>query len=614
MMQSPNLPADYDEDYDEDIDEQPLELPGAADEAPEAANGDGNGNGSTRGSSGPVSPRIQAAYDDDDDGGDEGGEDGFERVVEGADPAGDGEAAPPALASTPPPPAVDAPAPGRPQPVHPLPSRPTSAAAAPPALPPSLPPNPYHAAAAAAGPPPQQPAPSHPPADLTPSGSKLPPGLKYNPDLHPPKRHDLPVPEGLPGVRVADTEPERYWSLRAHLSDLCGIGGTSRFPGSQPISFDLESLKALEQEDFWVCEKSDGVRVLVLIVATGFGQEVYLIDRKNDIYQVFWLTFPHQDGAEYNHSNTVLDGEFVIDVDPATGQHIPRLLVFDLLVLDSENVMSKPLEKRYGRLTNFVVAPYKKFQATVPDEVRMQQPFEVVLKKQELSYGIEAVFRDHVPKLLHGNDGLIFTSAEAPYTPGTDPKILKWKPPSENSIDFLLQLKFPPRSDHPNEPDFLAKPVFMLMMNYGHEGHHYFDVMDVPDDTWEEWKASGEQYDDRIVEVVWDWTRSTWSLMRFRDDKYEGNFKTVVHKIIRSIQHGVEAEQLVAHAGYIRKAWKMRHAQRQAKPAGAQQRAMGPNAQAHQHAQQQQQSAPTHQYGPTSHASGPPATALSLKR
>lgn len=107
-------------------------------------------------------------------------------------------------------------------------------------------------------------------------------------------------------------------------------------------------------DSFWVCEKSDGVRVLVLIVATGFGQEVYLVrsrrtkktcraanseqplltrrtlrhaflvrdvqvDRKNDVYQVYWLTFPHQDGEEFNHSNTVLDGEFVIDVDPVTG-------------------------------------------------------------------------------------------------------------------------------------------------------------------------------------------------------------------------------------------------------------------------------------------------------
>ena len=29
-------------------------------------------------------------------------------------------------------------------------------------------------------------------------------------------------------------------------------------------------------------------------------------------------------------------------------QHIPRLLTFDLLVLDGENIMQKPLMKRYG--------------------------------------------------------------------------------------------------------------------------------------------------------------------------------------------------------------------------------------------------------------------------
>ncbi|KPV76283.1 uncharacterized protein RHOBADRAFT_3134, partial [Rhodotorula graminis WP1] len=333
-----------------------------------------------------------------------------------------------------------------------------------------------------------------------------------------------------------------------------------RFPGSQPVSFDYESLKLLEQEDFWVCEKSDGVRVLVLIVATGFGQEVYLIDRKDAIHQCYWLTFPHQDGPEFNHSNTVLDGEFVIDVDPESGKHIPRLLVFDLLVLDSENLMGKSLQKRYGRLQSYVVKPYEKYQRTLPPDVLANQPFQVVCKKQELSYGIEAVFRDHVPKLLHGNDGLIFTSAEAPYTPGTDQKILKWKPPSENSIDFVLQLKFPPKRDNEREADFYAKPVFMLLMNHGHEGSHYYDTMEVDDETWETWKRSGEQYDDRVVEVVWDAARSTWRLLRFRDDKFEGNYKSVVSSIIRSIEHGVEAEQLVAHAARIKKAWKARQA------------------------------------------------------
>ncbi|BGP30683.1 Dcp1p-Dcp2p decapping enzyme complex alpha subunit [Rhodotorula toruloides] len=415
----------------------------------------------------------------------------------------------------------------------------------------------------AAAPPPLSQTPHHTPPSSSSSSSHLPPGLSYNPALHPPKREGLPVPDHLPGDLVIQVDPEKHWTLRRHLGELCGIGGTARFPGSQPVSFDYDSLALLEKEDFWVCEKSDGVRVLVMIVATGFGQE---IDRKDQIYQVYWLTFPHQDGSEYNHSNTVLDGEFVIDVDPHTGAHIPRLLLFDLLVLDSENLMSRPLLKRYGRLQQYVVKPYKKHQETLPPDVIAQQPFEVVCKKQELSYGIEAVFRDHVPNLMHGSDGLIFTSAEAPYTPGTDPKILKWKPPSENSIDFILQLKFPAIPDVPTEPDFCAKPVFMLLMNHGHEGNHFFDTMEVDDATWEEWKASGEQYDDRVVEVVWDKTRETWKFLRFRDDKFEGNYKSVVYSIIKSIQHGVEAEQLVAHAGRIRKAWKARAAAREPPP------------------------------------------------
>ncbi|GAA5946212.1 hypothetical protein JCM10213_001642 [Rhodosporidiobolus nylandii] len=467
-------------------------------------------------------------------------------------------------------------------------------------------------AAPVPAPPAPVPAPPPPASNNSRSSSQQPlvagTNLRYNPALHPPKR-DLPVPSVLPGEVVND--PEKHWSLRRHLADLCGTGGTARFPGSQPVSFDYESLKLLEKEDFWVCEKSDGVRVLVLIVATGFGQE---IDRKDTIYQNYYLTFPHQDGLEFNHSNTVLDGEFVIDVDPQTGAHIPRLLVFDLLVLDSENLMQKPLLKRYGRLKEYVIKPYDKFQKTVPPDVLQQQPFEVIIKKQELSYGIEAVFRTHVPQLLHGNDGLIFTSAEAPYTPGTDPKILKWKPPSENSIDFLLQLKFPPKADEPKEPDYTSKPVFMLLMNHGHEGNHYYDTMEVDDETWERWKASKEQYDDRVVEVVWDRERETWKMLRFRDDKFEGNYKTVVSSIIKSIQHGVEAEQLVAHAGHIRHAWKRREAARRAPPVPPQpQQRPHPGANGHGNGYAQQPS-PASVQGGYGGGGGRPVASGGLKR
>ena len=65
---------------------------------------------------------------------------------------------------------------------------------------------------------------------------------------------------------------------------------------------------------------------------------------------------------------------------------------------------------------------------------------------------------------------------------------MKWKPPSENSIDFLLQLKFPKIEGTKNEVDWNAKPAFMLYMNQGRGvGPLYFDTMKVDDETWEEY-------------------------------------------------------------------------------------------------------------------------------
>ena len=60
---------------------------------------------------------------------------------------------------------------------------------------------------------------------------------------------------------------------------------------------------------------------------------------------------------------------------------------------------------------------------------------------------------------------------------------LKWKPPSENSIDFRLELRFPPLSEDPSKPDFYAKPLFVLMMN-GQEGEQFFDTLEMPDEEW----------------------------------------------------------------------------------------------------------------------------------
>ena len=66
-------------------------------------------------------------------------------------------------------------------------------------------------------------------------------------------------------------------------------------------------------------------------------------------------------------------------------------------------------------------------------------------------------------------------------------------------------------------------------------------------------KTSGEQLDDRIVEVHWDTEIKGWRMMRFRDDKPNGNHQSVVDNIIKSIADGVEKENVnaVPHLAFL---------------------------------------------------------------
>jgi len=42
-------------------------------------------------------------------------------------------------------------------------------------------------------------------------------------------------------------------------------------------------------------------------------------------------------------------------------------------------------------------------------------------KSMQFAYGIDMMFREILPRLAHGNDGLIFTALAAEYICGTDP-------------------------------------------------------------------------------------------------------------------------------------------------------------------------------------------------
>lgn len=360
----------------------------------------------------------------------------------------------------------------------------------------------------------------------------------------------------LPGIPGRVVPQEDAYPLQERVKHLCQLEHR-RFPGSQPVSFASQHLSRLEHEDFWVCEKSDGIRVLMFIYLVGDGHDVFLIDRKNVYrYQDQGFFFPHYEDKTKPMRDCILDGELVVDNVPGQGE-VLRFLVFDCLVIDEQNVMDKTLTSRYGRLQQFFFRPYKHMISEFP-QMAANAPFQLILKPMQLAYSLEAVLAE-IPKLQHGTDGLIYTAVNSKYIPQTDDGILKWKPPHENSVDFKLELRFP-ELKNTGQPDWTQMPFFLLYVWEGGKNYSFYDRLTVLEDEWEEMKKSKIQYDNRVIEARWDFKMEAWRFMRIRDDKPDGNHKDVVERVVETILDPVSQNDLLARCPTIRTQWKARAA------------------------------------------------------
>ncbi|SPQ22756.1 cf0ee7c7-3df3-48d7-b570-861ea20e3467 [Thermothielavioides terrestris] len=377
-----------------------------------------------------------------------------------------------------------------------------------------------------------------------------------------------------PGLKA---EGNLLWELRAEVARLLGRSSHS-FPGAQPVSFTRRHLDELRREDYYVCEKSDGIRYLLYLTSDENGAEVhYLIDRKNDYWWLHQrnLHFPMAHDRAAFHTDTLIDGELVMD-SLSDGTKEPKFLVFDLLALDGKaDLLSKPLDKRLGYFKEHVMKPYKSLFTAFPEELQYQA-FKVEMKEMQYSYGIEMMFRSVLPNLKHQNDGLIFTCRTSPYQFGTDPHILKWKAPHENTVDFRLRLHFPvvepnevERAEGQTEPfvDYESLPDARLLVFTGNErGGPAYDEFREPlyltEDEWETLKSWGDPLQDRIIECSLD-EEKRWRLYRFRDDKTEANHVSTVNSVLESIKDAVSETELMAAAKSIKDGWKMRQQQQQ---------------------------------------------------
>ncbi|EDL98587.1 RNA guanylyltransferase and 5'-phosphatase (predicted), isoform CRA_b [Rattus norvegicus] len=294
------------------------------------------------------------------------------------------------------------------------------------------------------------------------------------------------------GVTQVTTQP-KLGEVQQKCHQFCGWEG-SGFPGAQPVSMDKQNIRLLEQKPYKVSWKADGTRYMMLIDGTN---EVFMIDRDNSVFHVSNLEFPFRKDLRMHLSNTLLDGEMIID--KVNGQAVPRYLIYDIIKFNAQPVGECDFNIRLQCIEREIISPrHEKMKTGLIDKT--QEPFSVRPKQFfDINISRKLLEGNFAKEVSHEMDGLIFQPI-GKYKPGRCDDILKWKPPSLNSVDFRLKIT------RMGGEGLLPQNVGLLYVG-GYE--RPFAQIKVTKEL--------KQYDNKIIECKFE--NNSWVFMRQRIDK-----------------------------------------------------------------------------------------------
>lgn len=315
------------------------------------------------------------------------------------------------------------------------------------------------------------------------------------------------------------------------------------FIGSHPINLSRDNISCLLENDYLVCEKTDGIRLMMFV----FEKIVYLYDRKNKFYQTDLIFDTHHlflfDGEMYQEDQTYV------------------FALFDTLVYDSASKIDYKLNKRLGYCFEFEKIIQKGFIKRKNSTVFKN--FFIIPKQMFKSYAFPQVL-ESIKTLKHENDGLIFTPVNEPYKLCTRSSILKWKPPHLNTIDFQIK-----KTNHDGIFELLCN-ISVDQLNAFEESRNGYDTVMFFDYLFDDVKD--EDIDGKIGEFSFDNERYSinmedlsirtggWHLHRIRTDKDSPNNIKVVLDTINSIKESLTGDDLKQHQPTMMKNYKEREA------------------------------------------------------
>lgn len=213
----------------------------------------------------------------------------------------------------------------------------------------------------------------------------------------------LYVNRGDPIYTYAISFMEAHW----------GVKGT--FPGCQPVSIEYKHFDNLKRNPYVVCEKTDGVRYMLLAFMFENKKRCVFLNRAMDMFECS-LNFrkPVYDG-------TILEGELYEDM----------FMIYDCLTISGSVVGN----------TNFVdrLESIEKLMKMLT--VLKYDPIKLKIKKFFPLGEFKHFMNEYLPTVKQKIDGLIFTPVMETVKTGTHETMYKWKPRDKNTIDFQFKRK-----------------------------------------------------------------------------------------------------------------------------------------------------------------------------
>lgn len=266
---------------------------------------------------------------------------------------------------------------------------------------------------------------------------------------------DLAAPGAAP-------DEAQVQALQRLVQSTSGTGGPRSFPGAMPSNFHRSDFATVQAHDYFVSEKTDGVRKMCIVPAER-ALPVCLFDRS--------MCFDALDAAASDllramlatAGPTLLDAEIVRNLRTMR----PVLMIFDALCINGQSVANRPFRERLSAVRQYVVTPYQRLE---PARQRLL-PFDIVNKEYYPKHNLpdlfllihpwypdfvehpndpraeeravashtdRFVFRDPADTRVHFTDGIIFARADLPYILFTNEQMMKWKYPASWTVDLAV--------------------------------------------------------------------------------------------------------------------------------------------------------------------------------